>query len=114
VATDVPDNSSRLDTAAVPKPTEISRDGMDKRSRSSVAAVEAMLIPDVDAARLAGLSRASWHRLRAAGKLPPAVKLGRAVRWRRAEVVSWIEAGCPDSRTWAAIHAAAERRKRVS
>jgi excisionase family DNA binding protein len=73
-------------------------------------AVEALLLADKAAAAMAGVSRATWHRLRAAGKLPPAVRLGRAVRWRRDELVAWIEAGCPDGRTWAALQASGCRR----
>jgi predicted DNA-binding transcriptional regulator AlpA len=72
-----------------------------------------LLVPDIEAARMAGVSRATWHRLRAGGKLPATVKLGRAVRWRRAEIVAWIEAGCPDSRTWAAIKATGRHLKEV-
>jgi predicted DNA-binding transcriptional regulator AlpA len=70
----------------------------------------ALLIPDVQAAALAGISRAHWHRLRVAGKLPPSIRLGRKVLWRRAEVIAWIGAGCPDTSTWAAMQAAAGRR----
>jgi predicted DNA-binding transcriptional regulator AlpA len=66
-------------------------------------AVEALLIPDTVAARLAGVSRATWWRLHAAAKTPAAVKLGRCRRWNRAEIVGWIEAGCPDRRTWEAM-----------
>jgi excisionase family DNA binding protein len=77
-------------------------------------AAEPLLIPDTEAAHLAGVSRAHWHRLRAAGKLPPAVRLGRKVLWRRTEIIAWVEAGCPDSRTWAEMKAAEGRRKRVS
>jgi len=73
-----------------------------------------LLIGDRDAAALAGVSRASWQRLRAAGKLPPCVRLGRKVLWRRAEIVAWIDAGCPDARTWAAMQAGAGRRLKVS
>jgi predicted DNA-binding transcriptional regulator AlpA len=73
----------------------------------------ALLIADTEAAALCGLSRRSWHRLRVAGKLPPSLRLGRAVRWRRADVVGWIEAGCPDGRTWAALQASAARRMKV-
>jgi excisionase family DNA binding protein len=73
--------------------------------------VDSLLVSDTEAARLCGLSRRSWHRLRAAGKLPPAEKLGRAVRWRRADVEAWIAAGCPDARTWQAMQAAAGRRR---
>ena len=69
-----------------------------------------LLIQDATAASMAGISRATWHRLRAAGKLPPSVQLGRAVRWRRAEIEAWIAVGCPDGRTWAAMQAAAGRR----
>ena len=74
--------------------------------------IEALLIPDSVAAALSGVSRATWHRLRAAGKLPPAVQLGRAVRWRREEIERWISAGCPDARTWSAMPA--NRRLKVS
>jgi predicted DNA-binding transcriptional regulator AlpA len=73
-----------------------------------------LLIPDTAAAALAGVSRAHWQRLRAAGKLPPSVRLGRKVLWRRAEVAGWIDAGCPDARTWEAMKAAAGRRLRVN
>jgi excisionase family DNA binding protein len=72
--------------------------------------MEPLLIPDTIAAAMAGISRAHWHRLRAAGKLPPAVRLGRKVLWRRADVTAWIEAGCPDARTWAAMMTASRRR----
>jgi len=71
---------------------------------------EPLLVPATEAARLAGVSRATWCRLRSSGKLPESVRLGRSVRWRRAEVVAWIEAGCPDARTWAAMEAAGRRR----
>jgi predicted DNA-binding transcriptional regulator AlpA len=74
---------------------------------------EPLLIPDAQAAALAGVARATWHRLRSADKVPPAVRLGRAVRWRRAEVVAWIEAGCPDGRTWAAMKTSGRRLRAV-
>jgi predicted DNA-binding transcriptional regulator AlpA len=71
---------------------------------------EPLLIPDTAAAAIAGVSRAHWHRLRAAGKLPPSVRLGRKVLWRRQEIELWIAASCPDARTWAAMQTAAGRR----
>ncbi len=71
---------------------------------------EPLLVSDVEAAAMASVSRASWHRLRAAGKVPPSVRLGRVVRWRRADVVLWVEWGCPDAREFAARMAAAGRR----
>ena len=69
-----------------------------------VETAAALLIPDRAAATMAGIGRATWHRLRAAGKIgPAAVRLGRAVRYRADEVRAWIDAGCPDARTWAAM-----------
>lgn len=73
------------------------------RTTNAADPLTPQLIPDTAAAALAGVSRATWHRLRAAGKLPPPVKLGRSCRWNRAEVLLWIDAGCPDARTWAAM-----------
>jgi predicted DNA-binding transcriptional regulator AlpA len=63
----------------------------------------ALLIPETAAAAMVGVSPATWRRLHSANKTPGAVRLGRAVRWRRAEIVAWIEAGCPDRGTWDAI-----------
>jgi excisionase family DNA binding protein len=75
--------------------------------------LDPLLIPDTQAAALVGVCRATWHRLRAANKLPPAVRLGRAVRWRREEIVEWIQAGCPDGKVWAAMQASGRRLKVV-
>jgi predicted DNA-binding transcriptional regulator AlpA len=72
-----------------------------------------LLIPDTAAAALCGVSRASWHRWRAAGKIPPAVRLGRKLLWRRAEIIAWVDVGCPDARTWQAIRGR-DRRLRVT
>jgi excisionase family DNA binding protein len=74
---------------------------------------DALLLTDRQAAALCGLGRSTWHRLRAAGKLPLAVRLGRALRWRRQEIEAWISAGCPDARTWTAMTAAHRRRGAV-
>jgi excisionase family DNA binding protein len=74
---------------------------------------EPLLINDHQAAALAGISRGTWCRLRAAGKLPLAIKLGGSVRWRRDEIERWIAAGCPCAAEWAAMTAAANRKLRV-
>ncbi len=74
---------------------------------------DALLIPDTDAARLAGVSRSTLHALRAAGRWGPApIRLGRCLRFRKADVEAWIGAGCPDARTWQAMRAAEGRRLR--
>jgi predicted DNA-binding transcriptional regulator AlpA len=75
---------------------------------------EALLIAATEAARLCGLSSRTWHRLRAAGRIgPQPVRLGRAVRYRRAEVMAWCGACCPDARTWAAMEAMGRRSARA-
>jgi predicted DNA-binding transcriptional regulator AlpA len=74
------------------------------------APVEPLLVAAAEAARLCGISEASWHRLRAAGKLPSAVRLGGRVLWRVAELRRWCIAGCPDLRTWQALENANGRR----
>jgi predicted DNA-binding transcriptional regulator AlpA len=74
---------------------------------------ERLLITDVQAAALAGVSRSTWNVLRAAGKVPACVKLGRAVRWRRLDVELWIEWGCPNRAEFDARKAAGRRYPRV-
>jgi len=52
--------------------------------------------------RLLGVSLRQVWRLNATGKLPQPVRLGGSVRWSRAEVMEWFDAGCPDRQTWEA------------
>jgi len=37
-------------------------------------------------------------RMQDAGDMPRALRLGRLLRWRRAELLEWIAAGCPSPR----------------
>src|SRR5262245_53328747 len=76
------------------------------RGRRMADTVAPLLIPDRAAAELLGISRAHLHRLRAAGKFPDAIRLGRALRFDRAELVAWADARCPDVATWRAMRAA--------
>lgn len=39
------------------------------------------------------------YRLSDAGKLPRPVKLGQLVRWRRVELLGWLDDGCPAVRS---------------
>ena len=41
------------------------------------------------------------YRLTDSGKLPRPVKLGALVRWNRAALEAWLDAGCPSCRTGA-------------
>jgi predicted DNA-binding transcriptional regulator AlpA len=57
------------------------------------------LLAKPEAARLCGLGARTLDRYAALGLAPRPVKLGpakqAAVRWRRADLLSWIAAGCP-------------------
>jgi excisionase family DNA binding protein len=54
---------------------------------------------DVQAvAALLGCSPRTVYRLSDAGKMPSPVKLGALIRWNRAAVEEWIDAGCPSCR----------------
>jgi excisionase family DNA binding protein len=72
-----------------------------------------LLLSDVEAARLLGCSRATVHRLRAAGKFPDATRLGRKLLFNRAELESWVQHRCPDLATWKAIRER-DRRLRIA
>lgn len=39
------------------------------------------------------------HRLRDSGKMPPPVRIGSLIRWRRSDLEVWIADGCPSYRT---------------
>jgi predicted DNA-binding transcriptional regulator AlpA len=65
----------------------------------------------VDIRGLAALlqrSVASLHRDRAAGRLPPPVKIGGSVRWRIRDIALWLELACPPADEFAARLAARE------
>lgn len=48
--------------------------------------------------RLLSCSTRHVCRLADGGRMPRPLKLGALLRWRRAEVEAWIEAGCPATR----------------
>ena len=49
------------------------------------------------AALLQCSARHVW-RLHDAGAMPPAVRVGRLVRWTKSAIASWMDAGCPRRR----------------
>ena len=49
-------------------------------------------------ALLGGCSVRTVYRLCDAGKMPFGLKLNGMRRWRRAELIAWIDAGCPPVR----------------
>lgn len=49
------------------------------------------------------LSRRQVFRLKSGGKLPAAVRVGGAVRWRQADIERWIALGCPERKRFEAM-----------
>lgn len=47
------------------------------------------LVGSVEAARMCGVSRATWYRLLALGKIPAPRKIGRRTLWRERELRDW-------------------------
>jgi excisionase family DNA binding protein len=45
-----------------------------------------------------GCSRRHVHRMADAGRMPRPFKFGQLVRWRRAAILEWLDAGCPSVR----------------
>lgn len=61
---------------------------------------ECMLADAKEAAAICGMSRAAWYKHLSAGKIPRPVKIGSLTRWRRQELMDWIDAGCPTREKW--------------
>jgi excisionase family DNA binding protein len=69
---------------------------LNSASPESLAAAPMMMTADEIADCLQVSTRTIW-RLKAKGDLPKSVNVGRAVRWRRSDILAWIEQGCPAS-----------------
>lgn len=54
-------------------------------------------------ARFLGVSTRQVWNLRTEGLLPQPVRLGRSSRWRRTELVAWVDAGCPPGAEWSSV-----------
>ena len=71
------------------------------------ASAPALGLSAADAAALLGVSESHFYNLHRTGRLGPLpVRMGRAVRWSRTELVSWFEAGSPPRHRWLAMRAA--------
>jgi predicted DNA-binding transcriptional regulator AlpA len=89
-----------LRTSAPAEPVEATHDRPQDGRPSSAAAVEPLLVPAPEAARLCGISEATWFRLKSAGKTPEPVKLGGRVLYRIEDLKLWVALGCPDRKTF--------------
>ena len=59
-----------------------------------------ILIDAKEAAAFLGISRTNWLTRYHAGQTPDSVRLGRRVLWRVAELIAWVDAGCPPRHNW--------------
>lgn len=57
--------------------------------------IEPELLTTKQAAALAGMGERTFWRHSHAGLAPAPVRIGGLCRYRRAEILVWIEAGCP-------------------
>lgn len=71
-------------------------DGNQAAVEAEVFTSPALLVNADKLAEMLDISVRTLWRLRSAGKLPLALKVGGCVRWRLAEVHAWIDAGCPN------------------
>ena len=67
------------------------------------AADTAVLLTAADIARLLAVTVRHVRALDSSGRLPRPVRLGRAVRWSRSELVAWLDAGAPSRDRWETI-----------
>lgn len=49
-------------------------------------------------AALTNISERTIWRWSASGRMPPPIRLGRKVLWRRQDIDAWVAAGCPAER----------------
>lgn len=62
-----------------------------------------LLIDAKQVAELLGIGRSLLYEMQSAGRLGPMpIRLGRAVRWRKEEIESWVAEGCPSRTRWLA------------
>lgn len=73
--------------------TTLANPAADGREPRSAVGVELLDVRAV--AALLACSVRHIYRLADVGKMPPPLKLGTLIRWRRASLLGWIDDGCP-------------------
>jgi excisionase family DNA binding protein len=71
-----------------------------EQSKMSLDVEVPILASAADVAQMLQLSSRTIARMNSSGKLPRPIRLGRSVRFSRNEIQAWIDAGCPNRRTW--------------
>lgn len=68
-------------------------------------ASERLAVTAAEFAKLLDISERHLWAQHAAGKIPRPLRFGRAVRWNRAELQAWLDAGAPARDQWEARRA---------
>lgn len=66
--------------------------------KSDELIVSPELLTDKEAAAMAAISTRAWWRFVSSGAAPSPVRIGRCTRWRRVDIKTWIDSGCPSVR----------------
>lgn len=59
-----------------------------------------LLITAREAWTLCGMKKSAWYRNLSRKAVPAPVRVNGFVRWRRQELLDWINAGCPSQAKW--------------
>lgn len=61
---------------------------------------EALLMNTREVAKLLTVSEKTVYTMQTNGEMPKPVRIGRAVRWGRDEIKTWVDEGCPPASEW--------------
>jgi predicted DNA-binding transcriptional regulator AlpA len=59
-----------------------------------------LLVDAKTTAKLLNISRAHLYNLLSINAIPAPVHIGKTIRWRLAEILKWVEEGCPPCDRW--------------
>ena len=82
----------------------------NKADGSGQRAVEqpaALALNAKQAAAMLNVSVRQLWRLNSTARVPRPIRLGHCVRWRRAELEAFVQAGCPTREKWECLNARA-------
>ncbi len=68
---------------------------MNSKQAPEPLPVEPLLLRAKEASALCGLSVSTWHEYRAAGRIAPSIKIGKARLWRLDILRKWTSWNCP-------------------
>jgi excisionase family DNA binding protein len=73
---------------------------IQERKDTKTDVFSALTVNAKQAAKLLNISQRQLWRLNSTGRLPKPIRLGHCVRWRKAELEAFIEAGAPTREKW--------------